>query len=82
MTQAHTTETRLLRIAEVKRKVGLSHSVIYKKINEGEFPAPVPIGGRSVAWLEAELDDWIQQRIAEREQTALYQKQPNKKQEH
>lgn len=81
--KAHTTETRLLRIADVKRKVGLSQSLIYKKISDGEFPAPVPIGGRAVAWLEAELDDWIAQRVAEREQTALYQKRPNNKtQEH
>jgi prophage regulatory protein len=32
----------------------------------GEFPTPVPIGARAVAWVEEEIDSWISQRIAAR----------------
>lgn len=54
----------LLRRREVEARTGLSRSTIYQKVGDGAFPAPVSIGGRSVAWLEHEVDDWIDQAIA------------------
>jgi prophage regulatory protein len=33
---------------------------------EGKFPASVSIGARAVAWVEEEIDAWIEERIAER----------------
>jgi len=41
---------RLIRLPEVKARVGLSRSSIYLKISEGTFPPPVKLGVRSVAW--------------------------------
>ncbi len=41
---------RLLRLPEVKEKVGLSRTAIYKLIAEGQFPRQVCIGPRTVAW--------------------------------
>jgi prophage regulatory protein len=37
---------------------------IYLKISEGTFPSPISLGGRSVGWLESEIDAWIEERIA------------------
>jgi prophage regulatory protein len=54
---------RILRFRAVKATVGLSHSTIYLRIAEGTFPKPVSLGGRAVGWLQAEIDDWIKQRI-------------------
>ena len=51
--------TRLIRLPEVKGRVGLSRSSIYSRIAEGTFPAPVRLGEKSVAWQEADIDTWI-----------------------
>lgn len=57
---------RLLRRRDVELKTGKSRSAIYAGISNGTFPAPVAIGDRSVAWLEAEVDAWIAARLHER----------------
>lgn len=62
-----TQEPRVLRLAAVKAKVGLGSSAIYKKIQDGEFPKPIPLGLRTRGWLEHEVDSWIAQRRAERD---------------
>lgn len=62
---------RLLRLNAVKELTGLSRSTIYA---DPTFPRSVKIGDRAVAWVETEIGDWINARIAERsaveEQTA------------
>jgi prophage regulatory protein len=55
---------RLIRLPEVKARVGLSRSSIYLRISEGTFPGPVRLGARSVAWTEPSIDAWIDARIA------------------
>ena len=32
-------------------------------MSQGQFPKSVSIGGRAVAWLESEVDSWIQERV-------------------
>ena len=61
-----TTGNRLLRRKEVENRTGKSRSAIYDDIKKGTFPAPVPIGGKSVAWLESDIEEWIAGRIAAR----------------
>jgi len=58
---------RLLRRREVESRTGRSCSSIYAGIAAGTFPAPVTLGSKSVAWLESEIDTYIQRRIAERD---------------
>ena len=53
------TESRILRLPEVKRLVGLGRSAIYERIGRGEFPRPVRLGPRSVGWHAAEIEAWI-----------------------
>jgi prophage regulatory protein len=38
----------------------------YQDIVDGTFPAPVPLGPRAVGWLETEIMEWQERRIAER----------------
>ncbi|MEE2749373.1 MAG: AlpA family phage regulatory protein [Pseudomonadota bacterium] len=33
-------------------------------IHEGTFPAPVKLGARASAWIESEINEWIESRIA------------------
>ncbi|PLY35316.1 dipicolinate synthase [Pectobacterium carotovorum] len=55
----------LIRLSEAQRRTGYSKAWIYKLIAQGRFPHPVKIGSRSVAFIKSEIDEWINQRIAE-----------------
>ncbi|MHB1609704.1 MAG: helix-turn-helix transcriptional regulator [Acidiferrobacter sp.] len=50
----------LLRLPEVKRRTGLSRSTVYKWMKDGQFPARKHVGQRSVAWLEQDINRWIE----------------------
>lgn len=54
---------RFIRMKEVVQKVGISKSNIYRLMPEGKFPRPVTIGPNSVAWLEDDVEGWIQEKI-------------------
>lgn len=47
------------KISRVLERVSLSRSSIYRKVDEGTFPKPVPLGDRAVGWLSTEIDAWI-----------------------
>lgn len=57
--------TRFLRLPEVQDRTGLSRSTIYVRLGQGRFPRPVSLGERAVGWVEAEVDEWIRERIEE-----------------
>lgn len=54
----------ILRLPEVKRRVGLARSSIYAALARKEFPAQIKLGRTAVGWLETEINDWIEQRVA------------------
>jgi prophage regulatory protein len=56
---------RLLRLQQVREVTGLSRSSIYADAN---FPRPVKIGPRAVAWVYDEIHEWVLERIASREE--------------
>lgn len=55
---------RLERIASVCARTGLSRSSLYRLIRAGDFPAPVPLAGRTRAWDAAAVDAFINACIA------------------
>ena len=57
---------RFLRIGEVTRLTGMPPSTVYQKMAEGTFPKNIPLGPRMRAWLEDDLIQWQQARLAER----------------
>ncbi len=57
---------RLIRLAEVMHKTGLSKTSIYAMIRAGGFPGTVHVGTASF-WVESEVDQWISDRIAARD---------------
>ena len=56
----------ILRLPQVINATGLPRSSLYAKIAEGEFPAPIKLGQRSVGWSAAEVEAWIDSRISQR----------------
>lgn len=55
----------LIRLPEVMRRTGYSRPWLYRLISQKRFPQSVKIGIRSIAFVESEIDEWINQRIAE-----------------
>jgi prophage regulatory protein len=68
----HKSALRLLRIKDVMSRTGISRSYIYQLVSDGSFPKPAHLvpKGTSVGWLESEIEEWIDQRILERDQEA------------
>lgn len=58
-----TSQKRFIKLPEVIKRVSLSRSTIYERISRKKFPAPIPIGGGRVAWIESEVDQWIEEHI-------------------
>lgn len=54
----------LLRRAEVEAQTGLARSTLYRLTAQGEFPAPVRLSARCVAFRASEVDAWIQSRAS------------------
>jgi prophage regulatory protein len=59
-------EYLLIRRKEVENMTALSRSRIYALMDTGDFPRPVTLGAMSVAWVYAEVQQWIAAKIAER----------------
>lgn len=58
---------RLIKLKEVMDCTGLGRSTIYNYMADETFPKPVSLGSRAVAWVESEVQDWILERIEERD---------------
>jgi prophage regulatory protein len=61
---------KLLRIKQVQDRTSLSKSYIYQLCSQNQFPKSIQLvaGGSSVAWIESEIQDWIDSRIKARDE--------------
>ncbi len=59
---------RLIKLKEVMHLTSLGRSTIYKLIADGKFPESVTLVGRHVAWVEEEIENWILEKLAERDE--------------
>ncbi|MFT5870835.1 MAG: prophage regulatory protein [Paracoccaceae bacterium] len=48
-----------LRRPAVEAATGLSRSSLYAMIDAGEFPRPIRIGKRAVAWPQSAVEAWL-----------------------
>ena len=60
---------RLMKLKDVMHTTGLARSTVYKYISDGNFPKPVSLGERNVAWLQSEIEDWIWDKVEQRDLT-------------
>ena len=68
---------RLIRLPEVLSRTGYGRTSIYRKMEDGSFPKSIKLGGppldpsafdsRAVAWIEDDVDQWIESRIGDRD---------------
>lgn len=51
-------DVRFLRLPEVKDRVGLSRSQIYRLVQAGDFPAPLKLSAQVSVWPDADIVRW------------------------
>ena len=54
---------KILRLPTVKEITGLSRSSIYLRMSNSEFPQSISLGGRAIAWLETDINQWLDECI-------------------
>ena len=52
---------KLLKIRDVMERTACSRTAIYEKMKHGAFPKQIKLGERAVAWMESDIDAWIEQ---------------------
>lgn len=62
---------RVIRLPEVIKKTGLGRTTLYRMSTSGEFPESISLGGKAMGWIEAEVDRWIEARMAARQRTPV-----------
>jgi prophage regulatory protein len=55
---------RILRRPQVQDRVGLTHSQIDSMERRGLFPKRIKISVKAAGWLESEVEEFIEQRVA------------------
>ena len=70
---------RLIRNAEVRNRSGLSKTSIWRRVRDGTFPKPVKSSPGCVAWLEDEIDAWINSRVTARDRRGARSPQTRKR---
>ena len=74
-------KSRLIRLNEVLSRTGYGRTSIYRKMEEGTFPKCLKLGGpikdhtkfdsRAIAWIEDEIDQWVESRIEDRDSSCV-----------
>jgi len=54
---------KMLRLPNVIELTGLSRSSIYLRMSKEEFPQSISLGGRAIAWLEEDINQWLEDKI-------------------
>ena len=81
MDKKNTLQKRFIRLPEVLSRTGYGRTTIYRKMEDGSFPRSVKLGGppidpnvfdsRAIAWIEDEIEQWIESRIEERDSSLI-----------
>lgn len=53
---------KYLRASQIVELTGLSRATIYAMEKKGDFPKKIPLGARAVAWIESEIEAWLDER--------------------
>ncbi|MER9236610.1 AlpA family transcriptional regulator [Mesorhizobium sp. M0622] len=64
------TANTFIRRPEVERLTGLKTSSLYEQMKSGSFPRPIKIGPKAVAWRLADVTEWQERCLAQRDAAA------------
>jgi prophage regulatory protein len=52
---------RFIRFKELRQRIPLGRTTIWKMMREGRFPQSRKIGKMAAAWLESDVEDWMKE---------------------
>jgi len=52
----------LIREAELRGRIRLSHSTIWRLVNANRFPKPIQLTARAKAWRRSDVEAWLVER--------------------
>ncbi|MBL4682452.1 MAG: AlpA family transcriptional regulator [Pseudomonadales bacterium] len=55
---------KMLRLPSVIELTGLSRSSIYLRMKNDGFPQSISLGDRAVAWLESDIEEWLEEKVS------------------
>ncbi|WP_352615966.1 helix-turn-helix transcriptional regulator [Mesorhizobium australicum] len=71
MTPTQSPTKRLISQREACARTSLSRTAIWLRVKAKTFPKPVRLGdGSRIAYVESEIETWIEQQIAHRDEVA------------
>jgi prophage regulatory protein len=53
---------QIIRYRELRKRIGLSRTTVWRLIREGRFPRPLPLTARLVGFRESDVEAWIESR--------------------
>jgi prophage regulatory protein len=57
-----TNSLELLRESELRGRIKLSHSTIWRLVRAGKFPSPIQLSPRAKGWRAADIEAWLTER--------------------
>jgi prophage regulatory protein len=57
--QEETMSMRFIRFKELRQRIPLGRTTIWRMMRDGRFPQSRRIGKMAAAWLESEVEDWM-----------------------
>ena len=59
---------RILSLNDLRER-GILYSRVHigRLVKAGRFPAPIKVGQNRIGWIESEIDEWLNAKIAERD---------------
>jgi prophage regulatory protein len=71
MSEIPTGQRQLVLTPAVLSRIPFSKATLWREIAADRFPKPVHIGLRRIAFFQDEIDAWIAQRVAERDDAKI-----------
>lgn len=63
-------QQKLYRKNTLVEKLDIGRTTLDEWVASGEFPQPIKIGPRAIAWLAEEVDQWLDDKMSHREGAA------------
>jgi len=54
--------TKIIRIKDLCKKLGISRTSIYRYMKLNKFPRPIVLSTNTIGWKECEIDEWVESR--------------------
>ena len=65
-----TRKPRFIDLKEVIKMTSLKTTSIYSMMKKGNFPKSIKITSDRVAWLESDIEDWINKKIKQQQENS------------